>query len=191
MIVNTEQLSLAEKHDLVYALARDLCGPITDPGGGAGCFLPLACDVGADCVASAQTLCHAPFYPERLVILEPTIEQIDVEQIPGEIVITGSWWRREQRTVAARAIEHKKVIVVPRGAFSVANVYIGNRPQFPTYRGDIGGDALGFNTELRLDGKKCEPNMCITVQVRHHLRRAVPFRALVLGRSVESKLRAA
>lgn len=153
-LVDVGEVSSKERQRILHEMLKEIPGPIDfDPEKRVG-FMPLCMDE----VRPGQTVafakpCFRHFVPERLVILEPT-----VEEIAG---------RFEPKTI-------------PRSAWSLRHIFVGCQAVLEN-QASISGDAFHPGNDLSFEGVKCRSGIPITFGLAHNLSFGIPFSAVLFG----------
>ncbi len=138
---------------------------------------------------SIVTRCPIRLLSPRLVILEPTFEQIEHEMITeticAKIQTTPTWWGgsrvsilEPQRTLH-RVIEHKTTVTVPRSIWRLRGLFVGADCAMPLDAA-VAGDLFGPNSDMRF-GTACEAGLDVTLNVENITEQEMPFHAVILG----------
>lgn len=135
----------------------------------------------------SEAVCAAPhirFRPRKLVISEPMIDIFERETTYATKVI-GPWWKQRKINDIERVREHRREILQTRSIWTVQSVFIGNKPQFPSYSG-INGDEFGPFGDLPFPDV-CDFAFTITLVAQNTSLRPAEFFAVLVGKNEQNQ----
>lgn len=147
--------------------------------------MPMAATVGANMECCVSHRIYQQMKPAKLIILEPEVEIVETEVIVDHVAgkIEKTWWRTrdiEPPITRERRIEHRRIVTVGRGIWTVRGMFIGATCALPTEK-DIGGDLFGPDGALAI-GIAVQPGLDVSLMVKNTAAQELPFRAVLIGR---------
>ena len=135
-------------------------------------------------VEGLQCTGYTTFKPRRLIILEPTItirRQIIHNHTRGDSQLTPC-----PECARAESAQNGELVTVPRSAWTLKAMFIGCLNVFPNTP-TISGDAFGLKNNVfeEHDCPTINAGIPTTIQLEHNLSFAMPFRALIVGTTIE------
>ncbi len=192
VILLLDTWTMQQRHDILRELlATYAAGPLPLEAIAPGtALLPLGTSDNSRLVQPGQLVTmSAPvfkrFLPQRLVIAETAVKvttYTPLEETVEEVPPKWAFWRTGRVTKRwERNKAETRMVVVPRHAWQVSQLLVGQQLQFGGFPA-LGGELFGPHTELEFDGSSCEPGISISLSVKNTGHVEAPFLAVLVGR---------
>lgn len=149
-----------------------------------GMLIFAADNIGPGVKYSMAARCYeGPFLATRLVFLDVEREQTDQTEIVTKTTRGALWWKK---TIAEkRSIYSRRMVSSPAGAWDLHAIFAGAWNLFPAAQGPLPMSA--FTLDLSPVHAIVRPAIDVAISVSHRLEGPASFRALLLGKKVETE----
>lgn len=184
MNINIEAMTQAERQAAFSELMKLFVGAIRFDNEHYDWCLPLASEVIFPDQIGVVTQCpHIDFAPKKLVIFETLQEQILFDEIASFKNVRGKEVLEE-----IRRVEHRQTVLLPRSAWRVETLLVGNRLQMPSASG-IDGALFGSDGPISFIDE-CSCALSISLCVRNMTKTPAKFSGVILGNTARKALKA-